>query len=86
MVPEETVYPGHQPDMFYYSPPISPPLSPEPDFVYIEESNTTDHPLAYSVYQRILDMAERQKQAIDDEFKRKILLAAFTGPALHYQH
>lgn len=85
MIPEQSPYPGHQPDMFLYSPPISPPLS-ETDFVYIEESNTTDHPLAYNIYQRILDVAEREKQPIDEELKRQILLAAFTGPALHYQH
>lgn len=85
MVPEQSPYLGHQPDMFSYSPPLSPPLS-ECDYIYIEESDTTDHPLAYTVYQRILDVAEREKQPIDDELKRKILLAAFTGPALYYQH
>lgn len=83
MVPEQSPYPEHQPNPFFYSPPLSPPLS-ESD--YIEESGTTDHPLAYDVYQRILDVAEREKQPIDEELKRKILLAAFTGPALYYQH
>lgn len=84
MVPEQS-YPGHQPNMFFYSPPLSPPLS-EFDESDNMEGIVDDHPLAYHVYQHTLDVAERENQHIDEELKRKMLLAAFTGPSLYYQH
>lgn len=84
MVPEQSTYSEHKPNMFFCSPPLSPPLS---ESEYVEQSETTDQPLAYNVYQRILGVAERDdKTQIDEEFKRKMLIAAFLGPSLYYQH